>query len=143
MNGGYLLDTNVPSETLRPNPDFKVALWLESHARHTQFLSVVTLGEMRRGVCLLPPGNRRTQLEHFIELRVPAWFGERITPVTQTIAERWGTIDAQRQTAGRPISVADGMIAATAIEHGLILVTRNTKDFTGLGIELLNPWDTE
>ena len=140
MNGGYLLDTNIPSETLRPSPDVKVAAWLKSHAKAAQFLSVVTLGELRRGITLLAPGARRTQLENFIEVTVPLWFADRVLPVTQGIAERWGVLDGQRQAAGRPLSVPDGMIAATAIEHGLVVATRNTKDFADLGVAIMNPW---
>ena len=136
----YLLDTNIPSETLRPSPDAKVAAWLESHPKNSQFLSVVTLGELRRGITLLAPGARRTQLERFIELTVPLWFADRVLPVTQAIAERWGILDGQRQAAGRPLSVPDGMIAATALEHRLTVATRNTKDFEGLGLTVINPW---
>jgi predicted nucleic acid-binding protein len=73
--------------------------------------------------------------------KVPSWFQDRILPVTRAIAERWGVLDGQRQLAGRPLNIADGMIAATALEHSLTLVTRNVKDFAGLGLALLNPWD--
>ena len=68
-------------------------------------------------------------------------FSGRTLSVTRSIAERWGALDADRQRAGRPINIADGMIAATALEHDLILVTRNVKDFASLGVRLLNPWD--
>ena len=139
MNG-FLLDTNVPSETLRPLPDVKVAAWLENQTKESQFLSVVTLGDLRRGTTLLLQGARRAQLERYIEVTVPLWFGPRVLPVTQAIAERWGILDGQRQAAGRPLGVADGMIAATALEHGLTLATRNTKDFADLGVALINPW---
>jgi tRNA(fMet)-specific endonuclease VapC len=142
MSGGYLLDTNVPSETLRPAPDANVASWLRSQSKDFQFLSVVTMGELRRGITLLAPGARRTQLEHFVEATVPLWFAGRVLPVTQAIAERWGVIDAQRQAAGRPLNIADGMIAATAMDHELTVVTRNVKDFAGLGVTILTPWDT-
>jgi len=81
------------------------------------------------------------QIEHSIEVLIPAWFGPRVLPVTQMIAERWGALDAQRQQIGRPLGVADGMIAATALEHGLTLVTRNVRDFAGLGVTVFNPWD--
>jgi len=100
----------------------------------------VTIGELRRGTTLLSQGSRRAHLERFIEVTVPLWFAGRILPVTQAIAERWGVLDAQRQATGRPLGVADGMIAATAIEHDLTLVTRNTKDYSGLGVALINPW---
>jgi predicted nucleic acid-binding protein len=83
-----------------------------------------------------------TQLQQFIEITVPRWFDRRVLPVTQAIAERWGVLDAQSQAAGRPLGVTDGMIAATALEHGLDLVTRNVKDFGGLGIVVFNPWQT-
>lgn len=138
---GFLLDTNIPSETLRPVPDAKVARWLQTQSsKELQFVSVVTIGELRRGTTLLAPEARRMQLEHFIENAVPLWFEKRILPVTQAIAERWGVLGAQRQAAGKPIGAADGLIAATAFEHGLTLVTRNVKDFADLGVALFNPW---
>jgi predicted nucleic acid-binding protein len=140
MSRGYLLDTNIPSETLRPRPDANVVAWLRGLAKDTQFLSVVTIGEMRRGITLLPPGAKRTLLEHFVQVTVPLWFEERVLPVTQAVAERWGILDAHRQAAGDPLGVADGMIAATALENSLTVVTRNTKHFAGLGVALINPW---
>jgi predicted nucleic acid-binding protein len=94
-----------------------------------------------KGAILLSPGAKRTQIEYSIEVLIPAWFGRRVLPVTQTIAERWGALDAQREQIGRPLGVADGMIAATAIEHGLRVVTRNVKHFAGLGVTVVNPWD--
>jgi tRNA(fMet)-specific endonuclease VapC len=139
---GFLLDTNIPSETLRLLPNAKVAAWLKSQPEEAQFVSVVTIGELRRGTTLLSQGPKRTQLEHFIEVAIPLWFGARILPVSQAIAERWGVLDGQRQATGRPLGVADGMIAATAMEHDLTLVTRNTKDYEGLGVALFNPWET-
>jgi predicted nucleic acid-binding protein len=69
------------------------------------------------------------------------WFGPRVVAVTQAIAERWGVLDAHRQKSGRPLGAVDGLIAATALEHGLTIVTRNAKDFAGLGAGQFNPWD--
>jgi predicted nucleic acid-binding protein len=138
----FLLDTNVPSEMLRPRPDANVAAWLKHQANETLFVSVATLGELRRGVTLLAEqSSRRTELEQMIHEKVPSWFENRILPVTRMIAERWGIFDGERQLAGRPLNIADGMIAATAFEHDLAIVTRNKKDFEQLGVVIINPWD--
>ena len=139
MNG-FLVDTNVISEILRPAPDTHVAAWSHKAARPMLFLSVVSMGELRKGVTILPATTRRTRLEKSIEAQVPHWFEGRILPVAQPIAERWGELDGTRQMAGRPLNAPDGMIAATALEHDLTIVTRNVKDFAGLGLPLINPW---
>src|ERR1039458_9210056 len=133
---GFLLDTNIPSEMLRPRPDASVAAWVKRQANETLFYQ-------RRDTLLKERSARRAELERMIHEKVPSWFHDRILPVTRTIAERWGVLDGERQLAGRPLNIADGMIAATALEHGLTLVTRNMKDFAGLGLVLLNPWDTD
>jgi predicted nucleic acid-binding protein len=141
MSAGFLLDTNVPSETLRPVPHPRVTAWVEAQS-DIQFVSVVSIGELRRGATLLVQGSaRRLQLEHYIEIKIPVLFGKRVLPITQAIAERWGVLDAGRQAAGQPLGIADGMIAATAIEHDLTVVTRNVKDFAGLGVAVFNPWE--
>jgi predicted nucleic acid-binding protein len=139
---GFLLDTNIPSETLRPYPDPKVIRWLRAgSSKDAQFISVVSIGELRRGAALLPASARRTQLERFLVLTLPEWFESRILPVTETIADRWGVLDARRQLAGKPITIADGLIAATALEHGLTIATRNVRDFADLELPIINPWD--
>ena len=139
MNG-YLVDTNVISDILRRAPDANVAAWAQRQAKHMLFLSVVSMGELRKGVTILPPSARRSELENSIAAQVPIWFHGRILPVTEAIAERWGELDGKRQLAGRPLNAPDGMIAATALEHDLTLVTRNVKDFTDLEITVINPW---
>ncbi len=119
-----------------------VTQWVQWQASETIFVSVVTLGELRRGTALLTEqSGRRTELERLIEEKVPAWFQDRILPVTREIAERWGVLDAERQLAGRPLNIADGLIAATALEHDLTLATRNVRDFAGLNVTILNPWE--
>jgi predicted nucleic acid-binding protein len=139
---GFLLDTNIPSELLRPHPDAHVAAWVKRQLNETLFVSVVTMGELRRGVPLLAEQSpRRAELERMIHEKVPSWFQDRILPVTRMIAERWGMLDGERQLAGRPMNIADGMIGATALEHNLTVVTRNVKDFAGLGVTVFSPWD--
>ena len=139
---GFLLDTNIPTEMLRPRPDANVANWVKTQASETLFVSVVTLGELRRGVTLLTEQSpRRVELERLIHERIPSWFQDRILPVTRMIAEHWGQLDGERQLAGRPMNIADGMIAATALEHDLTLVTRNVKDFADIRLAVFSPWD--
>ena len=137
----FLLDTNIPSKMLRPRPDSNVDAWVKRQASETLFISVVTMGELRRGTALLVEQSlRRSELERMIHEKVPSWFQDRILSVTLPIAERWGVLDANRQLAGRPLNIADGMIAATALEHNLTVVTRNVKDFDQLGVTVLSPW---
>jgi predicted nucleic acid-binding protein len=136
---GYLVDTNVISEILRTAPDLNVRTWSQLADRQTLFLSVVSLGELRKGITMLPASARRSELEKTIETQLPLWFQGRILAVTQSIAERWGELDGSRQLAGRPLGTPDAMIAATALEHDLTIATRNTKDFDALGVALINP----
>ncbi len=140
MNGS-LIDTNVISEFAKANPDPNVIRWFQAADPDTLFASVVTLGEIRLGIEDLPMGKRRRDLELWLTTGLPAWFAANLLPVTKEIAERWGraTIEAKRK--GLMLATADGLIAATALDHDLTLVTRNTKDFAGLGVALLNPWN--
>jgi predicted nucleic acid-binding protein len=137
---GFLIDTNVISEILRPLPDAQVAAWSQHISKEHLFLSVVSFGEIRKGITIMPVGARRSQLEAAIDSLIPSWFAGRILPVSQAIAERWGVLEGRRQLMGRPLHVPDAQIAATALEHGLTLVTRNGKDFVGLDVTILNPW---
>lgn len=138
---GYLLDTNVPSELTRERPDPRVVMWLKAQPAKTLFLSAVTIGEIRRGLVVLPASRRRSDLESWFHNDLLNWFRDRILPLTHSVADRWGTLDGQSQMKGSPLNTADGMIAATAAEHSLTLVTRNIKDFSDLGVDLFNPWE--
>ena len=140
MNG-FLLDTNVVSELVRTRPDPRVGNWVYTKDEQALYFSVVSIGELRRGFVMLPPSKRRTDLEQWFENDLLPRFHGRILPVTHSIADRWGALDGQSQLNGTPLGTADGMIAATALEHELTLVTRNVKDFSGLGVEVFNPWD--
>jgi predicted nucleic acid-binding protein len=137
---GFLLDTNIPSELVRPQPEPKVKAWVAAQNLDTMFISSVSFGELRKGIFLRSPGKRRAELETWIETDLSILFSDRILAVTRSVAERWGILEGQRQLAGQPLDAPDGMIAATALDHGLTLVTRNTKDFAGLGVALINPW---
>ena len=141
MNGCFLLDTNVPSELTKSMPDVRVSGLVGAQDNASLYLSVVTIGELRRGFTLLPRGKRRARLEQWFERYLLPLFADRILPVTQSVGNRWGVLGAECQLRGTPLSTADGMIAATAIEHDLTVVTRNVKDFAGLGVTVLNPWD--
>lgn len=141
MSAGFLLDTNVPSELTRSSPNARVSTWVGAQDSASLYLSVVSVGEFRKGFCLLPPGRRRMQLEQWLEQFLLPLFGSRILPVTQSIANRWGVLSATCQARGTPLNTADGMIAATALEYDLTLVTRNVKDFAELRVDLLDPWD--
>jgi predicted nucleic acid-binding protein len=139
---GFLLDTNVLSEFARTGePDQHVDRWLKTTAEESVFASVLTFAEIRRGIELLPPGKRRTQLEQWQDDLV-ASFEMRLFPVTKAIADRWAVLAAQAQRKGITLANIDGLIAATALEHDLTLVTRNVTDFAGVEVQLFNPWDS-
>jgi len=142
MNG-YLLDTNVISEYSRKkSPDERLRKWVDSQNEATLYLSVLTLGEIRKGTALLPSGKKRTDLEQWLETELPARFNNRILPITGKIAELWGGMSAQAQMKGITLGVIDGLLGATALDHELTFATRNVKDFGGCNVPILNPWDS-
>jgi predicted nucleic acid-binding protein len=138
---GYLVDTNIPSELTRDKPDARVAAFLRNADKSSMFLSVMTIGEICKGIAALPAGQRRTGLQDWLDIDVRSWFAKRILPVTEAVAERWGYLASAAKQRGLTVAVVDGVIAATALHHDLTLVTRNVKDFAGLGIQILNPWE--
>ncbi|MBV9507693.1 MAG: type II toxin-antitoxin system VapC family toxin [Acidobacteriia bacterium] len=138
---GFLFDTNVVSETSRLRPEPRVTDWVARQPNEALFLSVLTIGELRRGFITAPDPQRRDRLERWLETDVLQWFEGRILPVTREIADRWGVIDGTCQLRGTKANTVDGLIAATALEHGLTVVTRNVKDFALFGVPFLNPWE--
>jgi predicted nucleic acid-binding protein len=136
----YLVDTNVPSELIRLRPDDRVQNFLAGVDRENIFISVLTIGEICKGIALLPASQKRTMLQNWLDTDVRPWFAGRILPVTETVAERWGQMAAAARQTGFALTVIDGLIAATALENGLTLLTRNDKDFAGLGVDIVNPW---
>jgi toxin FitB len=137
----FLLDTNVVSETVRLRPEPRVTDWIARQPNDALFLSVLTLGELRRGFITAPDPQRRARLERWLETDVLRWFEGRILPVTREIADHWGVIDGTCQLRGTKANTVDGLIAATALEHGLTVVTRNVKDFALFSVSLFNPWE--
>lgn len=136
----YLLDTNVLSEVQRPRPDPQVLAWLDRVDEDRTYLSVVSVGEIARGVAQLDDGRRKVALQHWLELDLPARFGSRLIPVDRETAMIWGQLMAEARRAGRGLPVMDGWVAASAVRHGLTLVTRNVRDFAGIELGLLDPW---
>jgi predicted nucleic acid-binding protein len=141
MNG-FLVDTNVLSEFGKTKePDANVRRWVETADPRSLFASVVTWGELRKGIESKRPDQRHSGLEQWLEHDLREWFESRLLPVTKTIANRWGVLAGQSKLQGRVLTMADGIIAATALEHDLTLITRNVKDFSGLGVTIFNPWE--
>ena len=138
---GFLVDTNVISEFTKPRPDSRVVRWLDAADPKSLFASVVTFGEIRLGIEDLPIGRRRTALEEWFQLGLPDWFDTNLLPVTKAIADRWGRLVIEAKRKGSTLTTADGLIAATAIEHGLAIVTRNVSDFGTTGVAVISPWN--
>jgi predicted nucleic acid-binding protein len=139
---GFLLDTNVLSELIRPKPEPKVAAWMEATEESLFRLSVLTLGEIRKGINSLPGSARRTALESWLNHDLLIRFAHRILDVDQAVADRWGRLAAAATATKHSLPVIDGLLAATAIHHNLTLVTRNAKDVALTGVPVINPWTT-
>ena len=139
MNG-YLVDTNILSELTKPTPSPRVEAFLRQ-SKDRVFVSVFSIGEIRKGIASLPASNRRVILENWLNNEIIPWLGERVLPVTLAIAERWADLSAKLKAKGRPRPVVDAVLAATAFKHDLVLVTRNVRDYEDLGITILNPWE--
>jgi predicted nucleic acid-binding protein len=114
--------------------------WLDQADNHTVYFSAISLGEIVKGIGILPDSKRRIDLQAWLDGTMRPWFHRRLLPIDETIAKRWGALNAQCKLKGIAVSTVDGLIAATALEHDLTVVTRNAKDFTGTGVQLFNPW---
>lgn len=138
----FLLDTNVISEGAKPRPDRGVMDWLATTSEDQLFLSVVSLAELRHGIERMDKGKRRVALDLWLTADLPLRFGDRLLTIDMVTADLWGRTIARAQAAGRPIGAMDAFLAATAEQHQLVLVTRNTSDFQVIGTQLFNPWLT-
>jgi predicted nucleic acid-binding protein len=137
---GFLLDTNCISELVRPKPEPRVVEWMGAADETMFYLSVLTIGEIRKGLAGLSQGRRRTHLEAWLEVELQARFAGRIVPIDAAIADRWGLIAAEGKRRGKPLAAIDGLLAATAIHHNLTVVSRNASDFESAQVQVLNPW---
>lgn len=138
---GFLLDTNCISELVRSRPEPRVLEWMEAADESLLYLSVLTLGEIRKGVAGVSQGKRRTHLETWLELDLQARFSGRILSIDAPIADRWGLLAAEAKRKGKTLSAVDGLLAATAHHHNLTIVSRNVGDFTNTHVPILNPWE--
>src|SRR6266849_99651 len=136
----YLLDTNCISELVRAKPEPAVVAWIEATDESLLYLSVLTFGEIRKGLTGLPQGKRRTHLETWLEIELRARFAGRILPIDVPIADRWGLLAAAAKREGKTLSTIDGLLAATALHNNLTVVSRNVSDFVDTRVQVLNPW---
>lgn len=133
----YLLDTNVISEVGKRRRDPRAMRWIDALPSEASYVSVLTLGEIRFGVETMGDAARRRRLLSWLERDVMEWFEDRILPIDLAVADRWARL---RASAGRPLPLVDSLLAATALQHGLALATRNEDDFRFPGLEVINPW---
>jgi len=133
----YLIDTNVLSELCNRQADANVVAWMQARPRQSLYLSVLSLGEIRNGIEGVANPEFRQILTDWLEVQLSSYFVGRLLGIDQQVADRWGRVQA---SADRTLPVIDGLLAATALQHDLTLVTRNVEDFAGLGVSLVNPW---
>lgn len=138
--GRFLIDTNVISELARPEPHAAVVEWVEATEPESLFVSMITIGEIRRGIHLHPDAVRRARLDRWLRATLTEWFEGRVPALDLAVAERWAVLSARARQTGRPLPAIDGLIAATASAHDLTLVTRNVADIQGSEVDVLNPW---
>ena len=137
---GFLLDTNIISELVKPKPEANVTEWVENTDESLLYLSVLTLGEIRRVIAALPQSRRRATLEAWLDKDLRARFVGRILVIDHEVADRWGLLSAAARNSGIALPVIDGLLAATALEHNLTLVTRDTGQIPTMGVAVFDPW---
>ena len=139
----YLLDTNVISELVKPAPDANVVAWVRATEETCLYLSVLSFGEIRRGIELLPEGLRRERLRRWLEIELTDRFEGRVLGIDRRVAEIWGVIMARGAEASRRLPSIDTLIAATAERHGMVVVTRNLRDFAYALVASVSPWEAQ
>lgn len=138
---GFLLDTNIVSELMKPRPNRKVIAWAEGTAEALMHLSVITIGEVRKGIDLLRDDDpRRAALQGWLDRDVRIRFAGRLLAFDDGVAERWGQLEALARKRRLTLPTIDAQLAATALHHGLTFVTRNTADIAPTGVPVFDPW---
>ena len=136
----YLLDTCVISEIIKPKPDKNVISWVQDQDESCLYLSVLTFGEIEKGIEKAQDKPRKRKLQLWVEQDLKQRFINRIIAIDLDISVRWGAIQGQAELVGKPMPVIDGLIAVSGLVHDCIVVTRNISDMEQSSVELLNPW---
>ena len=136
----YILDTNVISELVATRPDSKVIDWIQSVDPNHVYLSVIAIGELKKGVDKLPNSERKAMLDHWLREDLLVRFENHLLTIDADTMLIWGSLNAHLESIGRPISAIDSLLAATTLRWQFTLVTRNIVHFTQAGINLFNPW---
>lgn len=136
----YLLDTCLISEVVAKHPNQQVLDWLDAQVPETLYISIITIGEIAKGISKIPASKRKESLTKWLNESLPSRFQDRILVIDFSTMVLWGNLVGQLEQNGRPIPAMDSLIAAIAIHNSLSLVTRNEKDFSGTGVVIINPW---
>jgi predicted nucleic acid-binding protein len=137
----YLLDTCVISEIVSKQPNPKVVEFVDSLDPDDVYLSVITIGEIAKGIEKLPKSKRKQELHAWLTEDLLVRFDGKIIPLGTDVLLKWGILNARLESVGKMLPAMDSLIAATAVVHDLILITRNVNDFENTGIEIVNPWE--
>lgn len=138
---GFLIDTNIISEGVKPRPQPALADWFKDRSPQSLFLATPVIAELRAGIENLPPGRRRFDLDRWYEDLVAVGFAGRVLAFDESAAFTYGRIVATARRSGRPAHIVDAQIAAIALVHGLVVATRDVADFAGFGVALVNPFE--
>ena len=138
----YLLDTCLISELVKKEPNPAVVSWLDEEDEQKLFLSVLNLGELQKGISKLPDNAKKDELQAWVALDLVERFAGRILDIDLETALSWGRLQGEAEQAGEKLPVMDSLIAATAVAHGLVVVTRNVRDMERCGAKVCNPWES-
>jgi hypothetical protein len=139
----YLLDTCVVSELVKKEPHPSVISWLDTGDESRMYLSVLTIGELIKGITRLPDGAKREKLQSWVSNDLTLRFGQRLVEIDAEVAWAWGALLGEAEKRGEKLPVVDSLIAVSASVHGLIVVTRNVQDMVRCQAKVFNPWESQ